>query len=376
MVALPKKIKDLISSIVLLAGIAPQPAFAGGRLSMQPGFDPAEYNDLMQLDFVMMHDTMLIGSSYQLNKGTYKKIFRSPEVGLYNRFEVYTRNGNTAVITIRGTVAKAPSWLENFYMAMVKANGSLQLNDSTVFNYRLAADSQAAVHAGWLTGLASMAPYINSQLNTLFKEGITDVVIMGHSQGAALAFLTTSYCWYQFREQYPGLRLKTYASGAPKPGNLYYAYDFDHITRQGYGFRIVNTADWVPETPFSIQTVNDFNEVNPLTDAKRLLRRQKFPARLLLVYVYNQLNKGSLRAMKRFRKYLGSKTYQQVTKSLPQLRQPYFQNSINYMPAGSPVILVPDSVYQEKFKFDGKDVFIHHMMEPYLYLLGKLYPGK
>jgi hypothetical protein len=35
-----------------------------------------------------------------------------------------------------------------------------------------------------------------------------------------------------------------------KTGNLYFAYDFDYITRGMKAFTIVNTDDWVPETPF------------------------------------------------------------------------------------------------------------------------------
>ena len=140
--------------------------------NLQPGFDAAEYADLLQLNFVMMGDTVPLNTIYPMNKGNYKKIFRSPEVGLYNRCEVLVRNDNTAIVSLRGTIGKAESWLENFYMALVKANGSLHLNDSTNFDYKLAADSQAFVHAGWLLGLASLSPYINEQLETLLAKGV------------------------------------------------------------------------------------------------------------------------------------------------------------------------------------------------------------
>lgn len=344
--------------------------------TLQPGFDAAEYGDLLQLNFVIMGDTVPIATEYAMNKGSYKKLFRSPEVGLYNRCEVYTRNNNTVVISLRGTVGKAESWLENFYFAMVKANGSFQLNDSTNFSYKLAADSQAFVHVGWLLGLASLAPYITQQLEPLLAKGITSVIVMGHSQGGALAFLTTSYLWYKYHDKYPGMQLKTYASAAPKPGNLYYAYDFDYISRNGYGFRIVNSADWVPETPVSIQTINDFNSVNPIIDAKQILKKQKFIARVALTHVYNKLNNSSYRAMKNYRKYMGNTMGKQVNKALPQFQPPAYEYGINYMTAGAPIILVADSVYHAKFPYDGKDKFVHHMLKPYMYLLNQYYPNK
>jgi hypothetical protein len=370
----PSRILAVRVILVFCAGFF-SPQFSQAQV-MQPGFDPGEYADLLQLNFVAMGDSLHVGDDYTMNKGVYKKIFRSPEVGLYNKVEIYLQNGNTAVISLRGTVAKAESWMENFYFAMSKATGRLRLNDSTLFEYRLAADTQAFVHTGWLLGLAHLAPFINAQLKSLLDSGITNVIVMGHSQGGALAFLTTSYIWYKYAPAYPTLKIKTYASAAPKPGNLYYAYDFDHITGIGYGYRIVNSADWVPETPVSIQTVNDFNEVNPVTEAPKILKKQKFAIRTALMHVYNRLDKTSYKSMKKYRKYTGEFIYKRVKKTLPQFEEPVYPYSMNYMTAGAPVILVGDSKYQEQFKFDGKDIFIHHMLKPYMYLLNQQFPKK
>jgi hypothetical protein len=38
------------------------------------------------------------------------------------------------------------------------------------------------------------------------------------------------------------------------------------------------------------------------------------------------------------------------------------------MPSGVPIVLQADSAYNAKFKFDGKNVFLHHTFEPYFYL--------
>ena len=40
---------------------------------------------------------------------------------------------------------------------------------------------------------------------------------------------------------------------------------------------IVNTADFVPELPFSIQIMDDFNDVNPFTGAKDLIKTKSSP---------------------------------------------------------------------------------------------------
>src|SRR5690606_34196621 len=142
---------------------------------------------------------------------------------------------------------------------------------------------------------------------------------------------------------------KTYCSAAPKPGNLYYAYDFDLITRNGWGYRVVNSVDWVPETPLSLQTVKDFNAVNPFINLKSGLKKQKLFVRLYGNIVYNKLTRATDRSVRRFRKYLGGTVYRISSKGLPQLRQPAYAHSNNYMTAGTPIILMADEAYHQKF---------------------------
>lgn len=347
----------------------------GGKLQAQSQpFDAPEYEDILFLNLKAIGDS-LAHTDYTLSKGVYHRLLRSPEVGLYNRCEIYLRNDKTALISLRGTVNKNESWLENFYAAMTCANGRLQLNDSTVFNYQLARDSQAYVHVGWLLGLGFLSPYIRQGMDSLLQQGIRHFIIAGHSQGGALSFLTTSYVYYTYHERYPDMQLVTYASAAPKPGNLYYAYDLDFISH-GNNFRVVNSADWVPETPFSIQTLDDYREPNPLVNAKRTIRKQKFLVRLALNHVYNQMKKGSYRAMKRYRKYLGGMMYKQIKKALPQLQEPCYVYSTNYSTAGNPVILLADSAYHKKFTYNGRNTFIHHGYNAYHYLLQQYFLQK
>ncbi len=101
---------------------------------------------------------------------------------------------------------------------------------------------------------ATMAPEMTAKIREYNSQYHTkQVIITGHSQGGAIAFLTRSYLHY---EQEAGrlpkeLIFKSYNGAAPKPGNLYYGYDYDYITRNGWAFTVVNALDWVPETPFS-----------------------------------------------------------------------------------------------------------------------------
>ena len=92
------------------------------------------------------------------------------------------------------------------------------------------------------------------------------------------------------------------------------------------------------------------------------------------MHAYNKLDKKSYKAMKKYRKYMGAYMYKRVKNSLPQFEQPDYPYSMNYMTAGAPVILIGDSKYHEQFKFDGKDMFVHHMMKPYLFLLNQQFP--
>lgn len=143
-------------------------------------------------------------------------------MGLDNRWDFWIRDDKAGVISLRGTTAKLTSWLANFYAAMVAATG------------------------------------------------VREFIIMGHSQGETLAFLLRSHLHYltQKGELPKDIVYKTYCSAALKPVSLYYAYDYDFLTRNGWGFTIVNTLDWVPETPFTVQRISDFNPSNPFVNVK------------------------------------------------------------------------------------------------------------
>ncbi|MBC7849399.1 MAG: lipase family protein [Chitinophagaceae bacterium] len=341
---------------------------------LRPGFDSKEYLDLLSLAFY----SSSIPDSADRTKlpENYKLQYRSPEVGLLNRWSLYLRPDNVATIDVRGTVNQTASWLANFYAAMIPATGSLQLNDSTTFNFQLSADPKAMVHVGWTLSLGHLAPEIVKWMNELYKTKQTkEFILFGHSQGAAINFLLRSYLHYEMlKGNLPkDLVIKTYCSAAPKPGNLYYAYDYENITRNNWGLTVVNTADWVPETPFSIQTVHDINPGNPIVNAKAALKNQKFFIRLAGKSVYNKLDRSTRKAQRQFEKYLGKKLYNlAIKKTLPQYKEPAYVDGNNYMRAGTPIILMPDEAYYQKFPTNEKKPFTHHLFAPYSMLAKRL----
>jgi len=345
-------------------------AYAQQRI--KPGFDIQEYLDLLSVTAQHIDSTTEEKPALATH---YKRVYRSPVVGLRNRWDLWMRDDQVAVISIRGTTSEAPSWLENFYAAMVPATGSLTLSDSTRFAYQLSADPKAMVHVGWLTGLGYMAPTMLTQIRAQYASGIREFIIIGHSQGGALAFMTRSYLHYliQKGELPKDLRFKTYCSAAPKPGNLFYAYDFDYITRNGWAFTIVNASDWVPETPFSLQTLNDFNPANPFHDVKAKLRKQPLPVRLYLGIVFSKLDRRTRKTQRTFEKYLGQLMSKQVRKTLPQFQPPAYSSGNNYMRAGVPIVLQPDETYRRTYPDDPNKIFQHHLFLPYYSLAKRIY---
>lgn len=360
-----KKIILFLAGIVLFIDIIAQ--------SLQPGFNGHEYTDMLAINF-QRFDSLAINPAIPA-PSNYRVVYRSPSLGLRNRWNMWYRNDNKlAVISIRGTIGELASWLENYYAAMVPATGSLQVNDSTVFKYQLAAGQKAHVHVGWLIGLAHLAPSITDQVRLARRKGIREFIIVGHSQGGALAALASSYLFYLVQNDSlsKDISFKTYCSAAPKTGNLYYAYDFDFITRNGWAFTVVNAADWVPETPFSVQTLADFNPLNPFVNINTAIKKQPFITRLFIRYKYKRIKNGVMHAQKRFERNLGGVVYKFVHKLLPQFKEPVYVHDNNYQRAGVPIVLQPDAAYYRQYPNTGSNVFVHHSFAAY-YLLAQQY---
>jgi len=336
---------------------------------LKPGFDKEEYTEMLRASAFQI-DTPWQPKAVPLPLH-YKMIYRSPIVGLDNRWDLWLRDDKqVAVLSIRGTTKNNDSWLENFYCAMIPASGSIQLSDSHKFNYHLSDDPRAAVHIGWTIALGSMSPTILAEVQRQYKEGVRNFIIMGHSQGGAIAFLLNSYLHDLIRKGIlpNDIVLKTYCSAGPKPGNLYYAYSYEQMVAGGWACNVINPKDWVPETPFSIQTTRDFNNANPFKGARSMIRKMPGMQRIVLGYVYGRLDKSTKKAERKFRNTLGGMLGKQVKKLLPGYIAPKLFNSMDYVRVGNPIILKPDAAYLSTHPDTTANVFIHHMPEPYYQL--------
>lgn len=339
--------------------------------SASASFDKQEYIELLKVNACFGDTAFRAGIPAPIHS---KMVYASPVVGLENKWALYLRDDHVAIISIRGTTGSKESWMANFYSAMVPAVGFLQLNDSTRFNYHLADNPKAAVHVGWLISTAYLSQTIVPKIDSLYAAGIKDFIIMGHSQGGAISYLMTAYLYQLQKEKAlpADIRFKTYCSAGPKPGNLYFAYDYELTTRGGWAYNVVNTADWVPETPVTIQTLHDFNTTNLFAVAPELIKKQKFPVNWVGKYVFNRLSKPGLKAQRVYEKYLGKYVSKQVLKQLPAFTVPDYYHSTDFVRTGNYVLLHADSTYYQKYPESKTNVFIHHMFLPYLYLADRL----
>jgi hypothetical protein len=126
--------------------------------------------------------------------------------------------------------------------------------------------------------------------------------------------------------------------------------------------------------PFSIQTINDFSEVNPFKDAKQSLKKQKLTERIVLQKIYNQLDKPTKKSQRNFEKYLGEKATKLNQKNLPAFQVPEIFGSNNYVRTGNTIVLKPDAEYLLKYPDNREKIFMHRLHPPYMELLERLFP--
>lgn len=356
--------------LLLLAGARPLAA-----QELAPGFDKAEYLELLRLHARQGGpDSMWWAGIPRPQR--FKLTYRSAVSPLDNRWDLWTHGGPQpqAVISVRGTTAAPVSWLANLHAAMLPATGELRLAPGRAFAYHLADNPQAAVHAGWLLGLAFMADDMVRHIDSCYQRGTHDFLLIGHSQGGGIAFLVTSYLRELQRQgRLPAdIRFKTYCSAGPKPGNLYYAYAYEQATQGGWAINVVNPADWVPEVPLTVQTTQDFNPTNPFVGVGALLKRQPFPRNLLARHAYRQLAGPARRAQRRYQRYLGRYIGQALGKNLPGYQAPAFYPSSDYVRTGPTLVLPADAAYYLKYPDDSAKLFRHHLFQPYYYLAERL----
>ncbi len=339
------------------------------QVALQPGFQASEYQDLLEIN------TAISGwkTSKIQSPSKYKHLYTSAASKLDNQWSYWKHeNGSVGVIAIRGTTGNGASWLENFYAAMIPAHGVLHFKDGTAFSYHLADREDAAVHTGWTIGLSYIADSILLTIREEIAAGVKQFYLTGHSQGGAITYLLAA--WLKYQSLPEDVQFKVYCSAAPKPGNTGFAYDFEFTYRDGWAFNVINEADWVPEVPFSLQTIRDYNPVNPFTRVKTVIRQQKIPVRWVLRKYYNDLNKSSEKAQRKFQKRLGKSIGKIVLKNDSNLTFPQWASTHHYVRTGAPIILKTTPEYQQMFTDStGKNAFIHHSLVAYQYLLHHWY---
>ncbi len=343
---------------------------------LKPGFKKAEYIEMLKIaqrQHIDVDKWNTITTVPEPEK--FKFAYRSPVMALDNIWDLWLSNEGIAVISIRGSIESEVSFLGNFYAAVVAAKGELQLEKSYTFKYNLSDDPKAAVHVGFLVAMAYLSRDILPKIDSCYNNlGIKDFIIAGQSQGGGIAYLLTSYLEnLKSENKIPAdIRFKTYCGAAPKPGNLFYAYAYENLTRNGWAFNVVSTADWVPEVPFSIQTVNDFSTVNPFSGAKDAIKKQKSSKAVVLRHVYNRLSTPAIKAQRRYEQYLGKMVSKSVKKQLPEFTFPEYYKSNHYVRTGATIVLYADEDYYKLFPEDVVNIWRHHLIEPYLYLTERL----
>ncbi len=339
---------------------------------LKPGYEFAESMELIKVNF-RFADSISYPDFPAPTR--FKLQYRSPVVGLDNCWDFWKDADGTGLISIRGTTGSTVSWASNFYSMLVPATGWMKIAEKDTFRYALADNPKAAVHVGWLFSTGALMKDMIPKIDAFIAGGGRDLLVTGHSQGGAIAYLVTAHLW-SLRKQGllpEDLRIKTYCSAAPKPGNLQFAYAYESMTHPGWAFNTVNAADWVPETPFSIQTVNDFNATNPFSDAKKLIKGIPIPVRWFLKHAYNKMDRPTRKSQRRFEKYLGRKLGKIILKSAPGFEPPEYLHENAFVRCGTFVPMIPDEGYYAQYPdYNAENPFVHHSILPYLYLMERM----
>ncbi len=88
---------------------------------LKPGFNKAEYIEMLRI--TSRHFDTAASILKIPGPKDFRKAYRSPVMGLDNRWDLWTNGDGVGVISIRGTTANPKGWLENF---MRRGSGSGQ----------------------------------------------------------------------------------------------------------------------------------------------------------------------------------------------------------------------------------------------------------
>lgn len=338
---------------------------------LKPGFDKNEFEEILKINTTYLEakntKEIMAPPAYS------KLVYSSPVMGLENKWELWMMHDNVAVICIRATIGTIDSWTANFFAAQIPAIGEMTIAKDYTFRYKVAQNPKAAVHAGYIFCSAFLMKDIQPKIDSLYKNGIRDIIIAGHSQGGGLSYLIgANLLWQQKDGIIPAdLRFKIYTSAGPKPGNLYFAYDYEYITGDGWAFQVVSTVDWVPQSPFSVQTIDDLPPVNPVPYVLERMNKESLFKKIIEKSVFNKMTKPPFKSVKEYQNYLGDYVGKRIQKLYPEFIIPKFANTNDYVRTGRQIVLQPDSAYFKKYDSakNPSNFMLHHATSAYMFML-------
>lgn len=289
------------------------------------GFDPYEVKDMIQLCNSFTYLDLYNDDEAILPEG-YKKEFTSGTFGMDNKYQVYVKE-DVAVLNFRGSTDEQLSWMANFKSAMIPAKGRIKIQND-IFDYDLANDTAAAVHSGYVLGLAYLHKSVLMQIKYLNAIGVYDIYITGHSQGGALAELMHAYLDRLPNDVVPDKnQFKTYAFANPMIGNKAFANEYNmKYALKEWSMSIINPADPIPHMPVSYKEESVMSPqgiaslFNGNTDRKE--------------FMTNMFMQTFEKSATRYVQSMSSRAQDQIAKELGSVEMPEYVNDINYAVTG------------------------------------------
>ena len=328
------------------------------------GYDVDEYRECLCM--ASHFSRQKLDSIYMSPKPSHsERLYASPVVAFDNMWELWRINdSNTYVVSLRSSVPTLVSWMANFHAAMIPARGHINIGRG--YDYDFSSDTLAHVHAGWTAGACMLLDDITPKLDSLYRIGARDFIITGHSQGGALCYLVTAaLIRMQQKDVFPlDVRIKSYSSAAPKPGDYPFAVWYEHYTA-GWAINVINADDWVPEVPLSEQLLADFRPTNPFANIGALTDQMSAKDRFKMKFLLRRLNKPTRKSERALRKYLGKSVGGMLESDIKGYKMPEFSVCANYARCGITYVLMPDADYHSRHPYVAQDAFEHHMFGAY-----------
>lgn len=152
------------------------------------------------------------------------------------------RATNTCFVFFRGTITMN-EWKQDLNFKTTSV--------SRLFETGIQCDQNIKVHSGFMNIFLAVCESFDDAMNVVINGyGITNIVISGHSLGAALASQFSFYLASHSQWQNHSLQIQTYCFGKPRVGNIEYSQCFN--SKQNLAlFRFENVNDPVPQLPLS-----------------------------------------------------------------------------------------------------------------------------